>query len=383
MFVRLSIRLYRRWIRRFSLLHQSRENRLRHVVIGVGAGVFSAHSPALALPTVDLVAASDINVEVGMQRAHEFHCAFYEDYRQMIAETRPDVVVILTPPFLHATMAIECLRAGCHVLVEKPIAIQVAEADAMIEAATRYQRLLGVVFQHRFRPEISVARKLLKEGRLGDIQRVELVAVWPRPTSYFKLASWRATWSGEGGGILTNQGSHNLDILCHLLGIPARLTAWTRQLLHQIETEDTAQAMLEWQNGALGSVHISTAEADAPERIKIVGTGGFLEIGHGTLAVQLLDKDMKEYAVSCGDPFATPGRHKYTVSLEKGIGDHVAVYRGFHSAIFHGDGFYCDGTQARMELELANAMIYSSHHRCEVEFPLDPQRYASFLEQLR
>lgn len=359
------------------------EKRLRHVVIGIGAGILNGHRPALALPTVELVAASDINTSVGTQRAQELGGAFYEDYRQMLAETRPDVAVILTPPFLHASMAIDCLRAGCHVLVEKPMAIQVAEADQMIEAARQNKRRLNVVYQQRFRPEIIAARKLLQEGALGNIQRVELSAVWTRPTYYYKMAAWRATWAGEGGGLLTNQASHNLDLLCQLLGGPKRLVAWTRHTLHQIETEDTVHAMLEWPGGALGSVHISTAEADDAERLKIIGTRGSLEISRGALQVQTLDMDISEYAATCTDPYRQPQRHQQNVVLEESKGDHIAVYRDFQQAIFQGDIDTSNAEQGLTELELATAMIYSQYTHSEVELPLDRQRYAALLADLQ
>lgn len=356
---------------------------LRYALIGVGAGILNSHRPVLALPMVDLVAVSDINVAKGQQRAEELHCAFYRDYQQMLTETRPDVVVLLTPPFLHASMAVDCFAAGCHVLTEKPMAIQVAEADTMIEAAQSSQRLLGVIFQHRFRPEIMAARQLLQKGQLGKIQRVELTAVWTRPTSYYALAPWRATWSGEGGGVVTNQASHNLDLLCYLLGSPKRVFAWTRRLLHQIETEDTIHALLEWPEGALGSLHISTAEADEPERLKIVGTKGLLEIGRGKLSVQALDLDMDEYARETQNPYAQPERTPTVIALESGKGDHIAVYRQFHEAIFAHTREYCTGEQARQELELANAIIYSSYQHCEVELPLDRPAYASLLADLQ
>jgi predicted dehydrogenase len=359
------------------------EKRLRHVLIGAGAGVLSEHRPALALPIVDLVAVSDINTTSGEQRANELQCAFYKDYQLMLEETEADVAVILTPPFLHASMTIDCLQAGCHVLVEKPMAVQVAEADEMIKAAHRSQRLLGVALQHRFRPEIVAAHKLLQDGFLGRVQRVELTAVWTRPTGYYEMANWRATWGGEGGGISTNQASHNLDLLCYLLGSPTRVVAWTRHLLHQIETEDTVHAILEWADGALGSVHISTAEADEPERLKIIGTRGSLKICRGTIQAQTLDADISEYAVDCRDPYKQPERHPYAITLEPGQGDHVAVYRSFHNAILQEETGYCDGVQARMELELANAMIYSSYRHCEVELPLDRQNYASLLADLQ
>ena len=366
-----------------SSMEAAQTGRLRHAIIGVGAGILSGHRPALALPTVDLVAAADINTTTGQQLADELHCAFYEDYRQMLTETRPEVVVILTPPFLHASMSRESLLAGCHVLVEKPIAVQVAEADEMIETARQCQCLLGVVFQRRWRPEIIAARRLLQEGLLGKIQHVELTAVWTRPTFYYHMAPWRATWRGEGGGVITNQASHQLDLLCHLLGSPKRIFAWTRNLLHQIETEDTVQAMLEWPGGALGTLHISTAEADEPERLKIVGSRGLLEIGQGRLMAQTLELDMQEFALACRQPYARPERYPYAVSLEQGKGDHVAVYRGFHDAILHGGTDYADGVQGCQELELANALIYSSYHHCEVELPLDRQLYAALLTDLQ
>lgn len=359
------------------------QRRLRHAVIGVAAGIFKSHRPALELPEVELVAVVDINVEEGRQRAQEYHCAFYEDYHVMLAETKPDVVVILTPPYLHATMTIDCLQAGCHVLLEKPIAVQVSEADAMIEAAEQSGRLLGVIFQHHYRPEIGAARKMLREGVLGDIQRVDLFATWTRPDSYYRMADWRATWSGEGGGVLTNQASHNLDLLCNLIGQPARVYAWTRRLLHKIETEDTAHAMVEWENGALGFIHISTAEADVSEYIKVIGTKGSMEIGRNTLAASRLEQDMKEYRTSSQHPYEQPRVHPYSVAWKPGKGDHVAVYTKFLRAVLDGKEFYATGIQARMELELANAIIYSSYRHQEVEFPLDRQSYSTLLAQLR
>src|SRR5260221_1780162 len=373
-------------------MEQSSEKRLRHVVIGIGGAVFTEHLPALALPAVEVVAVSDINVEKGKQRADQLHCAFYQDYHQMLAATRPDVAVIITPPILHASMTVDCLEAGCHVLVEKPMAIQVVEADAMIDAATRSQRLLSVIFQHRFRPEIRTAHKLLQEGLLGNIQRMDLTAVWTRSYAYYAQAPWRATWAGEGGGVLPAQGSHSLDALTHLAGLPIRMIAWTRRLLHDIEAEDTVHAMVEWENGAVGSVHISSAEAeplrtagtaaDAPERLKIVGTAGTLEIDRGALTVELFDTDMREYAAKSTTPFGSPASRRNPLIWENGKGSHSEAYQRFHNAILHGDSSYGDGIQGRMALELANAMTYSSYKGREVELPLDRQGYADLLNDL-
>lgn len=359
-------------------------NQLRHVVIGAGAGVFNMHRPALQLPTVDLVAVSDVNMERGSARARELGCPFYNDYHTMLAETRPDVAVILTPHPLHATIAMACLQAGCHVLVEKPMAVQVQEADAMIAAAAAQQKLLAVSFQRRFRPEVRAIHRLIQEGQLGLLLHAELHATWPRPASYYRLAPWRGTWAGEGGGVLMNQGSHNLDLLCYLLGLPRRLSAWTRTLLHQIEVEDTVQAMLEWEQGTLGSVHISTAEAGPPEYLKIVGTRASLEMSQNRLTIDTLDKDLREYITTSADPFqGLAAAQRTNRAIEPSTDHHVLLYQRFHEAILTGGDFELDGTQGRMSLELANAMIYSSHVRAEVELPLDRQKYAALLRTLQ
>jgi len=356
---------------------------LRHVIIGVGAGVLGMHRPALQLETVKVAAASDISAERGQPQAEELGCAFYTDHREMLAEIEADVAVIMTPHPSHAQITIDCLEAGCHVLVEKPMAVHAAEADAMIEAAARAERLLAVNFQQRFRPEVRAARNLIRQGELGAIQRVDATAIWTRTAAYYRSGGWRATWDGEGGGVLLNQAPHDLDLICHLVGMPSRVVAWTRNLLHTIETEDTAHAMLEWPGGALGALHTSTAQAGPQGGFEIVGTGGALQIRPGELAFQRFDTDLREFVVQSEGGFARPQSHPVPVELEAGAGDYVAVYRNLHEAILHGADLMAGGVEGRMSLELANAMIYSSYTRGEVELPLDRQAYAALLQDLQ
>jgi predicted dehydrogenase len=365
---------------------------LKHVIIGVGAGVLGMHRPALELETTQVVGVSDLNAEVGEERAAELGCPFFADYRTMLAKTKPEVAVILTPHPFHAAIAIDCLEAGAHALVEKPIAVHVAEADAMIAAAKRANRLLAVNFQQRHRADVRTARKLIQEGRLGRVQHADMTVAWPRTAHYFKLASWRGTWAGEGGGVLMNQAPHNLDILCHLLGLPKRVVAWTRTTLHDIETEDTVQAMLEWGpseartgvGGTLGSLHISTAEAGRLERLEIVGTGGLLQmIRGGDLLFSRTEPDFQRFLAESDQPFGKPQMLAETLELEVGTGDHVAVYRNLHEAILEGAPLLADGAEGAKSLELANAMILSSYTRGEVELPLDRQKYVALLEDLK
>ena len=357
--------------------------RLRHAIVGAGANVFNMHRPALALPTIELVGVVDLSREAAERRAEELGCPAFTDHRAMLERLEPDVVVVTTPHPFHARIAIDALEAGAHVLCEKPMAVHVGDADAMIDAAERAGRLLAINLQFRHRPEVRAAKRLIDEGRLGELQRIDVLATWTRAGVYYTVAPWRGTWKGEGGGVLMNQAPHNLDVLAHLMGMPARLVAWTRTRLHQIEAEDTAHAMLEWPNGALGSLHISTAEADKSDRVEILGTAGRLVLKQGTLTAEAFEPDLREHIRASQQPFSAPRCSPLAVELPASSGDHAAVYRDFHAAILNGTPPLADGVQGRMSLELANAMTYSSRTGSTVELPLDRAKYVALLDQLR
>jgi predicted dehydrogenase len=357
--------------------------RLQHAVVGVGAGIFGAHRAALALPTVEVVGVADVNRALADERAEDLGCPAFDDYHALLAETCPDVVVIMTPHPFHAEIAIAAFEAGCHVLTEKPMAVHVGEADAMIAAAERAGRLLAVSFQFRHRPEVVAARRLIVEGRLGHLQRAEVLAVWTRAERYYSGSPWRGSWKGEGGGVLMNQAPHNLDTLCHLMDMPNRVVGWTRTHLHDIEAEDTAHAMVEWPNGALGTIHVSTGEADVGDRVEILGTAGFLSVGMGRADLRLFEPDLRQQIRDSEILWMTPEGRDVPVDLPGSSADHLAVYRDFHSAILHGTPLRSDGAEARMSLELANAITYSSRHGVQVELPLDRAAYAALLDELR
>lgn len=356
---------------------------LRHVIIGVGASVYGMHAPAFQLETTQVVGACDIDPARGQPRADELGVPFYPDYAPMLSELQPDVAVIMTPHYCHAQIAIDCLNAGCHVLTEKPMALEVAEADAMVNAAQSAGRLLAVNFQHRQRPEVRAAIRLLAEGALGTPQRLESVMPWPRTAAYYRQGTWRATWWGEGGGVLMNQAPHDLDLVCHLLGAPARVTAWTRSRVHPIEVEDTAAALLEWENGALGFLYASTGEAGPRGNVNVMGTGGMMCIGVGTLAFDQFDTDAAQFLRETSEVWGSPKWHSVPVELEEGNGDHPAVYRNFHAAILRGTPIGADGPEARKSLELANAIIYSSKTGRPVDLPLDRGEYGALLAELK
>lgn len=355
---------------------------LRHAVIGVGAGIFSLHRAGLTMEGVQVVGVSDVLPTPGQERADELDCPFYTDHRQMLAETQPDVTVIITPHPFHASLAIDALNAGSHVLVEKPIAVQVAEADAMIAAAEANKRLLAVNFQHRFRPDVQAIARLIRSGGLGRIQRVTGVQPWLRTAAYFRQAGWRGTWKGEGGGVLMNQAPHDLDLLCYLVGLPSRLFALTRTRFHAIETEDTVTAVLEWPDGGQGSLYFSTTDY-GPRTLEIAGTGGVVKLSEGTPVLERFTPDLLAHMAENPGPFARPQSEVGELPLDE-VGDqgHLAVYRDFHRAIREGGAPLADGRSSRQSLELANAIIYSGQTGKPVALPLDREAYAGMLAGL-
>lgn len=357
--------------------------KLRYAVVGVGASILSQHKLGLLQPSVEIVGVTDVNQEVGYARAEELGAAFFEDTQSMLASVEPEVTVILTPHPYHAEIAAQALDAGSHVLVEKPMAVEVIEADAMIEAADRNQRLLAVNFQQRHRPEVKTAHKLIESGRIGEIVRVELVEPWMRPAAYYRSAGWRGTWKGEGGGVLLNQAPHGLDLICHLAGLPSRVYAWTKTLRHAIETEDTVLAMTEYDNGAVGTLYFSTAEA-GPRRMEIVGTKGRIRIAQdGTLEFMEFSDDLVHHIATHPGMYDSPDMALLEVEMEPGYGTHADVYDDLYRAIVEGTPLMADGRQGRMSLELANAMIYSGHMGQAVDLPLDREAYADLLKSLR
>lgn len=359
---------------------------LRYVIVGAGASIADLHLRALAqLPSARIVGMADLSPERGQPRATAAGCPFFTDHRVMIEATRPDVVVICTPHPSHPQIALDAFAFGAHVLTEKPMAIQVADADRMIAAAESAGRLLAVSFQQRFRPVIERAARFIAEGELGELMRVQVSESWYRTAAYYRQASWRGTWRGEGGAVLLNQAIHTLDLLCHLAGLPAKVWGWTKTRLHTIECEDTAQAMLEFDNGAPGYFTSSTAEASGPprQRILVAGTRGIVEIGDARLTLTRFAQEIHEFATWESNPFATPEARQEVIELPGDGGGHLAVYRDLEAAIAEGRPPRVDGRQARMSLELANAIIYSANISQPVTLPLDAEAYAALLSKLQ
>ncbi|MBV8479985.1 MAG: Gfo/Idh/MocA family oxidoreductase, partial [Actinobacteria bacterium] len=330
-----------------------------------------------ALDDVELVGISALDDPSDL--AAQVGTTAYTDNAELLAEGL-DVAVVCVPHPAHPPVAIDALATGAHVLVEKPMAVQVRDADAMIAAADDANRLLGVCFQQRFRPVIMAARHLVDE--LGELIRVSVVDPLYRPNSYYRTAGWRGTWSGEGGGVLMNQAPHTLDLLCHLAGPPATVwgKAWTRS--QPIETEDTATALLEFPNGAVGTLAVSTTEPGL-QRIELVGDRGRIEIVGETIAFERFEPAVSAHLAASPGMFDAPDRVTEPLTLPAGNGDHADLHLDFAAAVRSGGVPRVPADDAIWSLEVANAITLSTHTGEAERLPVDRDAYAALLEDLR
>src|SRR5436190_6484216 len=355
--------------------------RLRYAVIGAGV-VAPLHLRAIAaLEDAELIGISAIGAGSARARAEEAGCPLFGNHRELLV-LEPDVVVVCTPHPSHPALTAEALEAGAHVLVEKPLAPEAREAEAMIDAADRAGRLLGVCFQQRFRPPVAAARALISAGRLGELVRVSIVDPLYRPNSYYRTASWRGTWQGEGGGVLMNQAPHTLDLLCHLAGPPATVWGRSRRRLQPMEAEDSASALLEYAGGAAGTIAVSTVEPGA-QRIELVGDRGRIEIVGETIVFERFEPPLSAHLPAASEMFAQPAIVAEQVELPVGRGDHLEVHADFAAAVRGGRAPRVPAHEAIWSLELANAIVLSTHTGRAVRLPVDRDAYAALLADLR
>ena len=257
--------------------------------------------------------------------------ACYETLESLLADPLVDAVCICTPSGLHAAQAIAALEAGKHVLIEKPLAISAEEGWKVVQAAKKQHRIVDVVAQLRCCPAVQQLRDAISQGRLGTITLVQLDMVYYRSEEYYNSSPWRGTWAMDGGGALMNQGVHGIDLLLYLLGPVKQVYSHAKTMARSIETEDTAAATLEFENGAICTVAATTSVyPGSPRRLRVCGTKG---------TVVLTEDSITEWSVEGDDPAAYLSASEY-VSFNKPEAvpesAHAAVIRDFADSILAG-----------------------------------------------
>ena len=279
----------------------------------IGLGVGRAHADAYArLAESTLVAVCDTNPERLRAANEQYHVSAYGRVGDVWRDSRVEVVSVATPHPSHASIAIEAMENGRHVIVEKPMTVDLREADAMIECARRTGRTLAVIFQRRFWPAALRGREAIREGKLGQPISGECELSWWRTEEYYRRDPWRGRWDTEGGGVLCNQGIHALDMFQWYMGPIDTVWAHWANLTHPyIEVEDNAVAAVVFKNGAVGTIRMSTSSRYSRTRVTVHGSNG--------ASISVLEEP--EGAVGYNDLWTIPGEEQVR---EESLREHVA-----------------------------------------------------------
>jgi predicted dehydrogenase len=309
----------------------------------------------------------------------------FNDGEALIRSGAVDAVIIATPHYQHTTLGIAALEAGLHVMVEKPISVHKADAERLIAAhARRPDRVFAAMFQLRTEPRYVKIKRLVSTGELGPLVRVSwIITDWFRTEAYYASGGWRATWKGEGGGVLLNQCPHNLDLLQWLCGMPARVRGFCQLgRYHNIEVEDNVTAYWEWASGATGVFITSTGEAPGTNRLELCGTRGKLVLENNRLTFTRNETDMLEFSRTARTGFARPDVWHVEIPFADAPAQHATLTQNFVDAILDGAPLIAPGAEGLHSVELANAMLYSSLTEQTITLPLDGAAYEAKLQEL-
>ncbi|MBI2939392.1 MAG: Gfo/Idh/MocA family oxidoreductase [Chloroflexi bacterium] len=355
---------------------------VRFGLVGLGNMGRSHLKKEAGLAEAKFVAVADVVAGAVEAATSEYGLRGFARAEDLIDSGECEAVLIATPHPFHPDIAIYAASRGLHVLCEKPIAVTVRSADAMIEAARANGVLLGLMFQTRTEPVYRRARALLDEGVIGPVYRVTLTASsWYRSQAYYDSGSWRGTWSGEGGGVLMNQAPHSLDMLVWLGGLPTRVVADVQTRWHRIEVEDTVSALLDYGDGKTGLLYTTTAEWPGINRYEICGERGKLVIEDGALRLYRLGQSLPE-EIATGSMWSKPSGAWEDVPVEPTETGHAVVVRQFARAIRLGEAPIATGEDGLRALEPANALLLSGFRRQPVALPVDRAEYDAFLAEM-
>ncbi|HWA28151.1 MAG TPA: Gfo/Idh/MocA family oxidoreductase [Lacunisphaera sp.] len=309
----------------------------------------------------------------------------FPDARSLLRSGAVDAVLIATPHYAHVEVGIAALRAGLHVLVEKPVAVDKAGAEHLIAAHTRRRQVFAVMFNQRTDPRYRHLRELLQRGDLGPVRRVAwTITDWFRPHAYYASGGWRATWAGEGGGVLVNQSPHYLDQLVWLFGAPVRVRAICRfGRYHPIEVEDDVVAQLEYADGSHATYTTSTGEAPGTNRLEVVADNGRVVIEAGRMQYLRNTVPASRFSRTTREFFAggPPVREVKLKGLDGPGGQHAAITQNFVDAILDGAPLIAPAAEGLRPVELANAMLLSAWTNKAIELPLSGTLYRRWLRR--
>ena len=361
--------------------------KVRIGVVGIG-NMGSTHSEYLFngdIENAELSAVCDIKPERLEWAREKFgdSIQYFEKYEDMLEADCMDAVIIAVPHYTHPEYVIKGFEHGLHVICEKPAGVYTKQVIEMNEASKKYGKVFSMMYNQRTNPLYQKVREMVQGGKLGELKRcIWIITNWYRTQAYYNSGGWRATWSGEGGGVLLNQCPHNLDLWQWIFGMPKRIRATCYEgKYHNIEVEDDVTAYAEYENGATGVFITTTGECPGTNRLEISGDKGKIVVEGTKLTFWELETPERVHTFECKESFETP---KYTVhefDITEEPKQHRGITQNFVNAILKGEKLLAPGVEGINGLNISNAIFLSSWLDDWVEIPVDPELYYAKLKE--
>ncbi|MBO5076486.1 MAG: Gfo/Idh/MocA family oxidoreductase [Clostridia bacterium] len=359
-------------------------SKVRLGIIGVG-NMGSGHIANILAgrcPEIEVTAVADINpARLDYARSKIPEVAVFNTAEEMLDSGLIDAAIVAVPHYFHPKYVLECFKRGIHVMSEKPAGVYTKQVREMNEAAKSAGVVFGMMFNQRTDCLYRKMRELVQSGKYGNIRRTSwIITNWYRPQAYYDSGAWRATWSGEGGGVLLNQCPHNLDLWQWICGMPSKVhTHMYFGKWHDIEVEDDVTTFVEYPNGATGTFITSTGDAPGSNRFEITMDGARILADGRKLLLTELEMPEPEFSRTNKSAFAAPPSKTIEVETDGRNEQHSGVLNAFAAAILRGEPLVADGTEGINGLTISNAMHLSAWLGREVEIPFDEELYYSEL----
>jgi len=360
--------------------------KVRFGIIGIG-NMGSAHARSLVkgeVSNAQLTAICDINPDrLNWAKSNlGDNILVFDNADHMLKSGAIDAVLIATPHYDHPGLAVKGFEANLHVLIEKPAGVYTKQVRAMNEAAKASGKVFGIMYNQRTNPIYQKLKDLVDSGELGEIRRTNwIITDWYRPQSYYDSGSWRATWAGEGGGVLLNQSPHQLDLWQWICGMPKRVRAFCGfGKYHDIEVEDDVTAYVEYENGATGVFITSTSDAPGTNRFEISADRGKVVVEDGKLTFWRNRIPEREFNASYKGGFGQPEVWKCEIPVSGPNLQHLGILNNFTDAILTGSKLLAPGEEGIRGLTISNAMHLSAWTDSWVDLPLDEELFLTHLK---
>ncbi|MBO5479932.1 MAG: Gfo/Idh/MocA family oxidoreductase [Clostridia bacterium] len=358
--------------------------KIRFAIVGTGnqGGAYTKMFKEGKIQNGEITAFCDLNpvkLEKVKNILEKDDVALFQDYKEMLDGGVCDAVLVETPHYAHPEIVIECLKRGIHVICDKPAGVYTKQVREMNEVAKQSNAHFAMLFNQRTNCVYRKMKEIIASGGIGELQRVNwIITSWYRTQFYYDSGSWRATWKGEGGGVLINQCPHQIDLVQWIVGeMPKTVRGFCQYgKWHDIEVEDEVTAFFEYENGATGVFITTTGEAPGTNRLEISGTKGKLLCENDELVYYKLTEDSKEWSRTCQKGFAMPTVEMIKPETDGKNEQHAGIINNFANALLGMEEFFVDGTEGIHGVELMNAIELSGWKGGEkIVLPVDEEEY--------